>query len=162
MSDGYIYFAILRYGGDDTPNLGEGPSTVKGMHHIGFYVDDIEQTSTELEAASCLRVPREQQGQPEVQGARRGDDRRARPRLGRADQGPDAAVSADPGRDVTRVESPAAAPRAPRGARGAARIHGRRHSPIEPRRIRAGTRYRSGSCRRGDKGLGSPHIERRA
>jgi len=39
LSDGYIYFAILRYGGDDTPNLGEGPSTVKGIHHIGFYVD---------------------------------------------------------------------------------------------------------------------------
>ena len=42
LSDGYIYFAILKYGGDDTPNLGEGPSTVKGVHHIGFYVDDLE------------------------------------------------------------------------------------------------------------------------
>ena len=35
LSDGYIYFAILKYGGEDTPNLGEGPSTVKGIHHIG-------------------------------------------------------------------------------------------------------------------------------
>jgi len=57
LSDGYIYFAILKYGGDDTPNLGEGPSTVKGMHHIGFYVDDIEQTSAELAAASCTECP---------------------------------------------------------------------------------------------------------
>ena len=53
LSDGYIYFAILKYGGDDTPNLGEGPSTVKGVHHIGFYVDDLEQTCTTLESASA-------------------------------------------------------------------------------------------------------------
>jgi len=57
LSDGYIYFAILKYGGDDTPNLGEGPSTVKGIHHIGFYVDDLEHTSTSLEAASCTECP---------------------------------------------------------------------------------------------------------
>src|SRR5262252_7539438 len=57
LSDGYIYFAILKYGGDDTPNLGEGPSTVKGIHHIGFYVDDLEEASTSLEAASCTLCP---------------------------------------------------------------------------------------------------------
>jgi catechol 2,3-dioxygenase-like lactoylglutathione lyase family enzyme len=57
LSDGYIYFAILKYGGDDTPNLGDGPSTVKGMHHIGFYVDDIEQTCATLEAESCTECP---------------------------------------------------------------------------------------------------------
>jgi catechol 2,3-dioxygenase-like lactoylglutathione lyase family enzyme len=57
LSDGYIYFAILKYGGDDTPNLGEGPSTVKGLHHIGFYVDDLEGTSTSLEEASCMECP---------------------------------------------------------------------------------------------------------
>ena len=57
LNDGYIYFAILKYGGDDTPNLGEGPSTVKGIHHIGFYVDDLEHTSTSLEAASCTECP---------------------------------------------------------------------------------------------------------
>src|SRR5437867_11224679 len=51
LSDGYIYFAILKCGGDDTPNLGEGPSTVKGVHHIGFYVDDMEQTCAALEAS---------------------------------------------------------------------------------------------------------------
>ena len=57
LSDGYIYFAILKYGGDDTPNLGEGPSTVKGIHHIGFYVDDLEGTRSTLEAASCTECP---------------------------------------------------------------------------------------------------------
>jgi catechol 2,3-dioxygenase-like lactoylglutathione lyase family enzyme len=57
LSDGYIYFAILKYGGEDTPNLGEGPSTVKGIHHIGFYVDDLEETSAALEAESCTECP---------------------------------------------------------------------------------------------------------
>ena len=57
LSDGYIYFANLKNGRDDTPNLGEGPSTVKGIHHIGFYVDDLEHTSTSLEAASRSAHP---------------------------------------------------------------------------------------------------------
>jgi catechol 2,3-dioxygenase-like lactoylglutathione lyase family enzyme len=57
LSDGYIYFAILRYGGDDTPNLGEGPSTVKGIHHIGFYVDDLVEERATVEAASCTECP---------------------------------------------------------------------------------------------------------
>ena len=57
LSDGYIYFAILKYGGDDTPNLGEGPSTVKGIHHIGFYVDDLDEARATVEAASCTECP---------------------------------------------------------------------------------------------------------
>ena len=57
LSDGYIYFAILKYGGEDTPNLGDGPSTVKGIHHIGFYVEDMEQTCTSLDAAKCSEYP---------------------------------------------------------------------------------------------------------
>jgi catechol 2,3-dioxygenase-like lactoylglutathione lyase family enzyme len=57
LSDGYIYFAILKYGGEDTPNLGEGPSTVKGIHHIGFYVDDLEDAHTTLHGAGCPECP---------------------------------------------------------------------------------------------------------
>jgi catechol 2,3-dioxygenase-like lactoylglutathione lyase family enzyme len=57
LSDGYIYFAILRYGGEDTPNLGEGPSTVKGMHHIGFYVYDLEYAHLTMEGAGCQECP---------------------------------------------------------------------------------------------------------
>src|SRR3989475_13231465 len=53
LSDGYIYFAILKYGGDDTPNLGEGPSTVKGIHHIGLYDDDHDKDRATHEAALC-------------------------------------------------------------------------------------------------------------
>ena len=57
LSDGYIYFAILKYGGEDTPNLGEGPSTVKGIHHFGFYVDDLESMRTTLDGAGCTECP---------------------------------------------------------------------------------------------------------
>src|SRR5947209_2659386 len=31
LSDGYIYFAILKHGCEDTPHLGEGASTVNGV-----------------------------------------------------------------------------------------------------------------------------------
>ncbi len=57
LTDGYIYFAILKYGCDDTPNLGEGPSTVPGVHHIGFYVDDMDRTIAGFEAANGAECP---------------------------------------------------------------------------------------------------------
>ena len=57
LSDGYIYFAILKYGGEGAPNLGEGPSTVVGVHHIGFYVDDLEEACTTIEAANSTECP---------------------------------------------------------------------------------------------------------
>jgi catechol 2,3-dioxygenase-like lactoylglutathione lyase family enzyme len=57
LSDGYIYFAILKYRGEDTPDLGEGPSTVKWVHHIGFYVDDMEEAIKAVEAESCTECP---------------------------------------------------------------------------------------------------------
>jgi catechol 2,3-dioxygenase-like lactoylglutathione lyase family enzyme len=57
LSDGYIYFAILKYKGEDTPDLGEGPSTVKGVHHIGFYVDDLDEACQTIEAESATECP---------------------------------------------------------------------------------------------------------
>ena len=57
LSDGYIYFAILKYGGEGAPNLGEGPSTVVGIHHIGFYVDDLEEACATIEAADSTECP---------------------------------------------------------------------------------------------------------
>ena len=51
LTDGYIYFAILKMGSEDAPNLGEGPSTVKGIHHIGFKVDDLDEACDRLEKA---------------------------------------------------------------------------------------------------------------
>ncbi len=53
LTDGYIYFAILKFGSEDAPNLGEGPSTVKGVHHIGFYVDDLDESCAAIEAADA-------------------------------------------------------------------------------------------------------------
>ena len=56
LSDGYIYFAILKYGSEEAPNLGEGCSTVPGVHHIGFYVDDLEgacKTVEDADATEC-------------------------------------------------------------------------------------------------------------
>lgn len=57
LSDGYIYFAILKRGGEDTPNLGGGPAAVTGVHHIGFYVDDMEATCAALEASGSSEYP---------------------------------------------------------------------------------------------------------
>jgi catechol 2,3-dioxygenase-like lactoylglutathione lyase family enzyme len=56
LSDGYIYFAVLKHGSEDTPNVGEGTST-KGVHHIGFYVDDLEGAHATLEHAGCTECP---------------------------------------------------------------------------------------------------------
>jgi catechol 2,3-dioxygenase-like lactoylglutathione lyase family enzyme len=57
LSDGYIYFAILKHHSDEAPDLGEGPSTVKGVHHIGFYVDDMDEACKTIEAESATECP---------------------------------------------------------------------------------------------------------
>ena len=57
LTDGYIYFAILKYGSEDAPNLGEGPSTVEGVHHIGFYVDDLEESVAAVKGAGSTECP---------------------------------------------------------------------------------------------------------
>ena len=58
LSDGYIYFAILKYGDADAPKLGPGQSSdLRGIHHIGFQVDDIQATAEALKAANALGIP---------------------------------------------------------------------------------------------------------
>ena len=57
LSDGYIYFAILKFGSEEAPNLGEGPSTVAGVHHIGFYVDDLDEAVASFEGANGKECP---------------------------------------------------------------------------------------------------------
>ena len=57
LSDGYIYFAILKFRSEDAPYLGEGPSSVRGVHHIGFYVDDQEATCKALEHVGSTECP---------------------------------------------------------------------------------------------------------
>src|SRR5207245_8659518 len=42
LSDGYIYFAIRKYGEGDAPKLRQGQSSDwRGIHHIGFQVDEL-------------------------------------------------------------------------------------------------------------------------
>ena len=53
LTDGYIYFAVLKHGSEEAPNLGEGPSTVVGIHHIGFYVNDLQEACTTIEGANA-------------------------------------------------------------------------------------------------------------
>jgi catechol 2,3-dioxygenase-like lactoylglutathione lyase family enzyme len=72
LSDGYIYFAILKYGTEDAPKLGPNQSSdLRGIHHIGFQVDDIEATARELAAANVRPVPHmnERRPRPATDGA---------------------------------------------------------------------------------------------
>jgi catechol 2,3-dioxygenase-like lactoylglutathione lyase family enzyme len=65
LSDGYIYFAILKYGTGDAPRLGPGQtSDLRGIHHIGFQVDDIEACKSDLEASGVKPVPFSEPRQP--------------------------------------------------------------------------------------------------
>jgi len=57
LTDGYIFFAILKFGSEDAPKLGAGPSTVVGVHHIGFYVDDLDQACATIERANASESP---------------------------------------------------------------------------------------------------------
>ncbi len=58
LSDGYIYFAVLKYGEPGAPKLGPGQtSEMRGIHHIGFYVDDQEATAKSLKDADFSPVP---------------------------------------------------------------------------------------------------------
>jgi catechol 2,3-dioxygenase-like lactoylglutathione lyase family enzyme len=60
LSDGYIYFAILKYGDADAPKLGpDQTSDLRGIHHIGFQVDDLDATASELQVAGVRKVPME-------------------------------------------------------------------------------------------------------
>src|SRR3984885_1281185 len=56
LSDGYIYFAILKHG-PDSPKLGPDQSSdFCGIHHIGFMVDDQRAKVAELDAANVPHV----------------------------------------------------------------------------------------------------------
>ncbi len=60
LSDGYIYFAILKYGDAEAPRLGPGQtSDLRGIHHIGFQVEDLQATAQALEKAHVAPVPRD-------------------------------------------------------------------------------------------------------
>jgi catechol 2,3-dioxygenase-like lactoylglutathione lyase family enzyme len=67
LSDGYIYFAILKYGESGVPKLGPGQSSeLRGIHHIGFYVDDEQATAKALRDANFSPVPIPKSGDSEA------------------------------------------------------------------------------------------------
>ena len=124
LSDGYIYFAILKYGDADAPKLGPGQtSDLRGIHHIGFQVDDLAATAKELKAAGVKPVPMEMHGrrarsdadasgewwraQPQISRPRRSAVRRAPEGLGRGDRPRHGPLRADPGQGSRRVTAPA-------------------------------------------------------
>ena len=73
LSDGYIYFAILKYGEPNTPRLGPGQSSeLRGIHHIGFQVDDLEATAEALKEANVAPVPIPKSGDREANRMGRG------------------------------------------------------------------------------------------
>lgn len=56
LSDGYIYFAILKLGSDDAST--KLPPGVTGtVDHIGFYVDDLEESCAAIEKADAKELP---------------------------------------------------------------------------------------------------------
>src|SRR5262249_58349409 len=50
LSDGYIYFAIIKYGSAEMPKRDE-PKSIGIIHHIGFNVENLEATCEALNAA---------------------------------------------------------------------------------------------------------------
>jgi catechol 2,3-dioxygenase-like lactoylglutathione lyase family enzyme len=63
LSDGYIYFAVLKYGEPGVPKLGPGQtSDLRGIHHIGFYVDNEQETGKSLNEANFSPVPMDRRG----------------------------------------------------------------------------------------------------
>jgi catechol 2,3-dioxygenase-like lactoylglutathione lyase family enzyme len=67
LSDGYIYFAILKYGEPGVPKLGPGQSSdIRGIHHIGFYVDDEQATAKGLREANYSPVPMDRSSRSEA------------------------------------------------------------------------------------------------
>jgi catechol 2,3-dioxygenase-like lactoylglutathione lyase family enzyme len=57
LSDGYIYFAILKHGSDEAPVLDERATSVTGVHHIGFYIDDMDEARQMIEAEGSTECP---------------------------------------------------------------------------------------------------------
>jgi catechol 2,3-dioxygenase-like lactoylglutathione lyase family enzyme len=67
LSDGYIYFAVLKHGEPGVPKLGLGQtSDIRGIHHIGFYVDDEQATAKSLRDANFAPVPMDKPSRSEA------------------------------------------------------------------------------------------------
>ena len=54
LSDGYIYFAILKVGNPDVTTA-LAPGATGTVDHIGFYVDDLEESCEAVEKAGSIK-----------------------------------------------------------------------------------------------------------
>jgi catechol 2,3-dioxygenase-like lactoylglutathione lyase family enzyme len=64
LSDGYIYFAVLK--DSECPKIGPGQSSgAPGIHHIGFLVDDEEVMAKKLQSEEVKLV--RERDEPEAQ-----------------------------------------------------------------------------------------------
>src|SRR2546428_11877744 len=75
LSDGYIYFAILKYGGAENPTPCGGPATSKREQHIRVFYGELQESRTHL-LEGC-RPPGSWGGKGEMERKRphRGEDR---------------------------------------------------------------------------------------
>ena len=53
LSDGDLNMAILNFKSEEAADRGDGMGPVFGLHHCGFWVEDIEQVRHKLEAAGA-------------------------------------------------------------------------------------------------------------
>lgn len=55
LTDGHISFAFLNFPTDEAADM-EGGATYEGLHHVGFHVDDIEETNKRLNECDAERL----------------------------------------------------------------------------------------------------------
>jgi catechol 2,3-dioxygenase-like lactoylglutathione lyase family enzyme len=68
LTDGDLSLTVLKYLTDERADRGDGMGPVKGLHHIGFWVEDIEDTrrrlqEVEAELVRNLGDPESERGQ---------------------------------------------------------------------------------------------------
>ena len=56
LTDGYIHVAVLTTKGEEAPDMGAHGPHFAGIHHFGFEVDDLAETSHKLEVANGQRL----------------------------------------------------------------------------------------------------------
>ena len=56
LSDGYINLAILNWKTEKDADVGPDGPNYNGIHHIGFQVDDLDQTADKLEDVDGERL----------------------------------------------------------------------------------------------------------
>ena len=56
LSDGVVNMAILNYKTNDDPDVGAHGPNFGGIHHLGFYIENIEERAKKLEQAGGKRL----------------------------------------------------------------------------------------------------------